>query len=188
MRRCGIGGRGEAGLRPDQPIEEAVLERSLEDEKTEIVVTSRDRQEDTPDIPPRLITPLRVSTDALSPGPATARERLPQGWFGGHRDTVPRSNFSNWVIAQWASTQAELQTLYSHRPETRLAGLRRSGLPTVPRGGCQARARFWLDGPVAAIPATRANAATPTAIAPMTENMSCQVSEGMVCFTMPWVA
>jgi len=69
MRCCGIGGRGEADLRPDQPIEEAVLERSLDDEKTEIVVTSRDRQKDTPDAPPRLISPFRVSTYALSPRP-----------------------------------------------------------------------------------------------------------------------
>ena len=46
----------------------------------------------------------------------------------------------------------------------------------------------WLDGPVAAMPATRANAVTPTAAAPMTENTSCQVSYGMVCFTMPCVA
>ena len=28
----------------------------------------------------------------------------------------------------------------------------------------------------------------PTAIAPMTENTVCHVSDGMVCFTMPWVA
>ena len=38
------------------------------------------------------------------------------------------------------------------------------------------------------MPATRVNVVTPTAIAPMTENTNCQVSDGMVCFTMPWVA
>lgn len=35
---------------------------------------------------------------------------------------------------------------------------------------------------------TRMKVVTATAIAPMTENTSCQVSEGMVCFTMPCVA
>ena len=43
-------------------------------------------------------------------------------------------------------------------------------------------------GPGAAIVVIRTKAVTPTAIAPMTEKTICQVSDGMVCFTMPWVA
>lgn len=35
---------------------------------------------------------------------------------------------------------------------------------------------------------TRANAVTPTATAPKTENTNYQVSDGMVCFKMPCVA
>ena len=53
---------------------------------------------------------------------------------------------------------------------------------------CHARAMPCPDGPGAAIAATRTNAVTPTAIPPTTEKMICHMSEGMVCFTMPWVA
>ena len=42
--------------------------------------------------------------------------------------------------------------------------------------------------PGPAIDVTRTKAVMPTAIAPMTEKTSCQVSDGMVCFTMPCVA
>ena len=55
-------------------------------------------------------------------------------------------------------------------------------------GAFQALTMLRLAGPVAAIPATRANAVTPTEIAPIIEKAICQVSDGMVCFTMPWVA
>lgn len=50
---------------------------------------------------------------------------------------------------------------------------------------CQARASLWPGGTAAAIAATRMKAVAPTATAPMIENTICQVSEGMVCFTMP---
>ena len=43
-------------------------------------------------------------------------------------------------------------------------------------------------GPGVAIPAIRSSAAMPTAIAPITEKTACQISEGMVSFTMPCVA
>ena len=52
----------------------------------------------------------------------------------------------------------------------------------------QAPAGLRPTGPSAAMPVTRANAVMPTATAPMTENTNCQVSDGMVCFTMPCVA
>ena len=52
----------------------------------------------------------------------------------------------------------------------------------------QAPAGLRPTGPSAAMPVTRANAVTPTATAPMTENTNCQVSDGIVCFTMPCVA
>lgn len=52
----------------------------------------------------------------------------------------------------------------------------------------QVRARFPSAGPAAAMPATRRNAVTPTAIAPITEKMSCHVSDGIMCFTIPSVA
>lgn len=42
--------------------------------------------------------------------------------------------------------------------------------------------------PGPAIDVTRTKAVMPTAIAPITEKTSCQVSDGMVCFTMPCVA
>ena len=45
---------------------------------------------------------------------------------------------------------------------------------------------FPTTGP--AIDVTRTKAVIPTAIAPMTEKTSCQVSDGMMCFTMPCVA
>ncbi len=57
-----------------------------------------------------------------------------------------------------------------------------------PLRNCQAPAGLRPTGPAAAMPVTRANAVTPTATAPMTENTNCQVSDGMVCFTMPCVA
>ena len=44
-------------------------------------------------------------------------------------------------------------------------------------------------GPLAvAIPATRTKAVMPTAMVPTTENVICQASDGIRCFTMPWVA
>ena len=51
-----------------------------------------------------------------------------------------------------------------------------------------ARAMLPLDGGVAAMAATLRNAVIPTATAPMTEKMICQVSDGMVCLTIPCVA
>lgn len=53
---------------------------------------------------------------------------------------------------------------------------------------CQARASLAGGGPAAAIVVTRMNAVAPTAIAPMIEKTTCHASEGIVCFTMPWVA
>jgi len=53
---------------------------------------------------------------------------------------------------------------------------------------CQTRARSRPAGPSAAMPAMRMKAVMPIAIAPMTENTICQVSDGMRCLTMPWVA
>lgn len=43
------------------------------------------------------------------------------------------------------------------------------------------------EGAVPANVVTRTNAVTPTAMAPITEKIICHVSDGMVCFTMPWV-
>jgi hypothetical protein len=54
--------------------------------------------------------------------------------------------------------------------------------------GIQALAMPRLVDPGGVKDVTRMKAVTATAIAPMTENTSCQVSEGMVCFTMPCVA
>ena len=90
MRGCGIGGRGEAGLRPDQPIGEAVLERSLNDEKAEIMATSRDRQE---------MRPVFHQTHHSRPGrkrSAIIRPRLSENArlrvFRRRRKVAPRSN------------------------------------------------------------------------------------------------
>jgi len=44
------------------------------------------------------------------------------------------------------------------------------------------------DDVSAVIPAIHPKAAIPTATAPITENTICQPSDGMACFTMPWVA
>ena len=55
-------------------------------------------------------------------------------------------------------------------------------------GLLQVLAKFPGDGWALAMPATRTNAVQPTAIAPITENICCQASDGMACFTMPWVA
>ena len=52
----------------------------------------------------------------------------------------------------------------------------------------QVRARPRPDGSSAGAATTRMNAVTPTAIAPMTEKTICHVSDGIVCFTIPWVA
>jgi hypothetical protein len=54
--------------------------------------------------------------------------------------------------------------------------------------GIQALAMLRLVDPRGVSDVTRMKAVTATAIAPTTENKSCQVSEGMVCFTMPCVA
>lgn len=43
-------------------------------------------------------------------------------------------------------------------------------------------------GPGGVIEVTRTNAVMPTATAPITEKTVCQVSDGMRCLTMPWVA
>ncbi len=48
-----------------------------------------------------------------------------------------------------------------------------------------ARATVPLDGGDATMPTTLRNAVIPTAMAPTTEKMTCQVSDGMVCLTMP---
>lgn len=63
-------------------------------------------------------------------------------------------------------------------------------LPVLPPRiiAVQVRTRFPSAGPVAAMPATRRKAVTPTATAPMTEKMSCQVSDGIMCLTIPSVA
>lgn len=54
--------------------------------------------------------------------------------------------------------------------------------------GRQARAGLEAGGVAAAIAVTRMKAVAPTATAPMIEKTTCHASEGMVCFTMPWVA
>ena len=54
--------------------------------------------------------------------------------------------------------------------------------------GYQAVTTHCPRDPGAAIDVTRTKAVMPTAIAPMTEKTSCQVSDGMMCFTMPCVA
>lgn len=51
----------------------------------------------------------------------------------------------------------------------------------MPAGVCPA-------GPGGAMDVTRTNAVMPTATAPITEKTVCQVSDGMRCLTMPWVA
>jgi len=62
--------------------------------------------------------------------------------------------------------------------------------PSLPDGDDedQARARFRPDGAAAAIPATRTKVVMPTATAPMAQNVICHASDGIRCFTMPWVA
>ena len=52
----------------------------------------------------------------------------------------------------------------------------------------QARATPWPVRPGGASVASRAKAVMPTTTAPTTEKATCQVSEGIVCFTMPCVA
>ncbi len=52
----------------------------------------------------------------------------------------------------------------------------------------QARATPWPVPPGGASVASRAKAVMPTTTAPTSEKTTCQVSEGIVCFTMPCVA
>ena len=52
----------------------------------------------------------------------------------------------------------------------------------------QALATPRLVDPGGVSDVTRMKVVTATAIAPMTEITSCQVSDGMVCFTIPCVA
>jgi hypothetical protein len=54
--------------------------------------------------------------------------------------------------------------------------------------GIQALAMPRLVDPGGVKDVTRMKAVTATAIAPTTENTICHASEGMVCFTIPWVA
>ncbi|GAA5661816.1 hypothetical protein Brsp07_00276 [Brucella sp. NBRC 14130] len=43
-------------------------------------------------------------------------------------------------------------------------------------------------GPKAAMEVTRTKAVTPTATTPITEKTVCQVSDGIRCLAIPWVA
>lgn len=100
-----------------------------------------------------------------------------------------RSCHSSAVTKAVSGGLASFRTPRFQRPQVAWAVAHRwSGL----RNGddtSQVRARSRADGPVAAaIPAIRTKAVMPTATAPMTEKMICQVSEGMVCFTMPCAA
>ena len=52
----------------------------------------------------------------------------------------------------------------------------------------QVRAKPPSAWSVAAMPATRRKAVTPTATAPITEKISCHVSDGIMCLTIPSVA
>ena len=79
-----------------------------------------------------------------------------------------------------------------HPQPRRLRGYALSGAVLVRRSDVDrdhARARSRLDGlGVAASPATRTKAVIPTATAPKIENAICHASDGIRCFTMPWVA
>lgn len=52
----------------------------------------------------------------------------------------------------------------------------------------QTCARSRLDGPAAAMPATRNSVVMPMATAPMIEKTICHVSDGMASFAIPYVA
>ena len=54
--------------------------------------------------------------------------------------------------------------------------------------GIQMLAGVCPAGPGGALKVTRTKAVIPTATAPITEKTVCQVSDGMRCLTMPWVA
>lgn len=53
---------------------------------------------------------------------------------------------------------------------------------------CQIRATFCPASPDGAIVVNRINAVMPIAVVPITKTMVCHVSDGRVCFAMPWVA
>lgn len=63
-----------------------------------------------------------------------------------------------------------------------------SPCPGFACNGIQMLAGVCLAGPGGSIEVTRTNAVMPTATAPITEKTVCQVSDGMRCLTMPWVA
>lgn len=74
------------------------------------------------------------------------------------------------------------------QPSIRGAAENRSLRPVPACGGVQVLAGVCPAGSGAAMDVTRTNAVTPMATAPIAEKMACQVSEGMRCFTIPWVA
>ena len=110
-------------------------------------------------------------------------------WTSPRVERRPRSSGSDGQTVLTSLSVIQAPSLSPFPPKDGAGGVDIAGLvlPTM-TAGSQARAMPWLDGLAAAIPATRMNAVTPTAIAPMTENTTCQVSDGMVCFTMPCVA
>lgn len=186
-RCCVIGDRGEAGLRPDQAIEEAVWSGLG-------TVTKRRRWRPSAPEDWRRINARRLRR--LPAGQRCCILTLHHHWG----DRRPGSSLCrrDLVLPRQRSNEGRFPglsvnprpTLQSQRSQTTRAAVahRGSGLRNGDDTG-QVRARSRPDGPVAAaIPAIRTKAVMPTATAPMTEKMICQVSDGMVCFTRPCVA
>ncbi len=177
------GGRGEAGLRPDQAIGEAVrCARS----------TGRRRRRWRP--------PATGNDPHDFTGAAPSRPgHLPAPDMTGHH---PEPTFIRSILIGPVSPAVCHQTLRGScsRPHADPCAMairkpvtngdaahpvRCNATDSLP---LQARAVVSVERSVAAIPTTRRKAVTPTAIAPMTEKTICHVSDGMVCFTMPWTA
>ena len=99
------------------------------------------------------------------------------------RAPPPRSNVDHdrWVSA----TQHSSPRIANRRGE---AHRRRDLVMPEPLKRPQARATLCPVRPGGASVASRARAVMATTTAPATEKATCQVSEGIVCFTMPCVA
>ena len=115
--------------------------------------------------------------------PGNARYRVPVVEIGQHRKSVryqlgpshPRLHQSAPTAVSPTSANGAGAAMVMPEPDNG-------------NEGCQARASLEAGGVAAAIAVTRMKAVAPTATAPMIEKTTCHASEGMVCFTMPWVA
>lgn len=174
-------GRGEAGVRPDQPIEETVwsgLDTGSRRRHWRQAPAKTDRtgphrqpvlplpglaQSPTRTMPPA--TPLNGFDDSplMRPCPSRALDRTRTG---RHVDPKERTR-SNPRIRR-----------------DRSAGLSCSGRP-ICLPGLQPRTRLPPASPGAAMPASRRKAVMPTATAPMIAKTTCQASDGIRSRVIP---